>query len=238
MYYYFKRSMDVLAAILLLTLLSPLLLLIGILIKLESKGPIIYASKRVGKNYKVFDFYKFRSMRVGADSEVEKLKHLNNYKGQEKAEIIFSNQQKTLIADTGWVDESEYLMKEQEKSARPFFKLENDPRITKIGHFIRNTSIDELPQLINVLKGELSLVGNRPLPLYEAEVLTTDEAIGRFMAPAGLTGYWQVTERGKKDTSVSKRIELDVTYAQKWSFMMDLKILFKTPLALFQQSNV
>ena len=119
-----------------------------------------------------------------------------------------------------------------------FVKFKNDPRITRIGHIIRNTSIDELPQLFNVLKGDMSLVGNRPLPVYEALQLTSDEAIGRFLAPAGITGLWQVTERGKENTTSDSRIRLDVEYTGKISFWLDLKILVKTPMAALQQENV
>ena len=116
--------------------------------------------------------------------------------------------------------------------------MKNDPRITKVGRFIRKTSIDELPQLINVLRGEMSLVGNRPLPLYEAEKITEDRFIERFMAPAGITGYWQVTDRGKDDVSGVRRKMRDVFYARKHTFLLDLWILLKTPLAAIQKENV
>jgi lipopolysaccharide/colanic/teichoic acid biosynthesis glycosyltransferase len=118
-----------------------------------------------------------------------------------------------------------------------FFKIDNDPRITKVGSFLRKTSLDELPQLINVLLGDMSLVGNRPLPLYEAATLTTDECAKRFLAPAGMTGLWQVKKRGKKDMSVEERINLDIHYANKNSFMYDVWIMANTPSALFQKSN-
>ena len=119
-----------------------------------------------------------------------------------------------------------------------FFKVTNDPRITKVGAFLRNSSLDELPQLINVLRGDMSLVGNRPLPLYEAETLTTDEWAKRFMAPAGITGLWQIKKRGQDDMSVEERIALDITYANKNSFTYDLWIMANTPSALIQKSNV
>src|ERR1700692_3772200 len=96
-----------------------------------------------------------------------------------------------------------------------FFKINNDPRITKVGAFLRNTSLDELPQLLNVLLGNMSLVGNRPLPLYEAATLTTDDWAKRFMAPAGITGLWQIKKRGKEDMSVEERINLDIVYANR-----------------------
>jgi lipopolysaccharide/colanic/teichoic acid biosynthesis glycosyltransferase len=119
-----------------------------------------------------------------------------------------------------------------------FFKLTNDPRVTKFGSFLRNTSLDELPQLFNVLKGDMSLVGNRPLPLYEAITLTTDDFAQRFIAPAGITGLWQVKKRGKKEMSVDERIGLDIDYARKHSFFYDMRILASTPKALVQKENV
>ena len=119
-----------------------------------------------------------------------------------------------------------------------FFKIENDPRITKLGAFLRNSSIDELPQLLNVLKGDMSLVGNRPLPLYEAEQLTTNEWSMRFLGPAGLTGLWQISKRGKKEMSDHERKKLDNFYAKNYSFWLDLKIIFKTIPALVQREKV
>jgi lipopolysaccharide/colanic/teichoic acid biosynthesis glycosyltransferase len=119
-----------------------------------------------------------------------------------------------------------------------FFKIHNDPRITKVGSFLRNTSLDELPQLFNVFMGDMSLVGNRPLPLYEAARLTTDDYAARFMAPAGITGLWQVKKRGNKDMSVEERINMDIDYASKCNFATDLWIIANTPSALLQKENV
>ena len=126
---------------------------------------------------------------------------------------------------------------ESENGKARFLKIINDPRITRVGKFLRKTSLDELPQLFNVIKGDMSLVGNRPLPLYEASTLTTNEHIPRFMAPAGITGLWQVTKRGYEAMSASERINLDILYAKKRSFLLDLKILMLTPMALFQESD-
>jgi lipopolysaccharide/colanic/teichoic acid biosynthesis glycosyltransferase len=250
-----KRLFDVGASVLALLLLSPVFLLVALLIKLESRGPIFYASKRVGRNYRVFDFYKFRSMRTNADSLVSKMTNLNHYgvsntvrkdscgEGRQNGKSNRVQQEeladdRLLFSDEGWVRESDWIKKQEAGQEKTFFKIQNDPRITRVGRFIRNTSIDELPQLLNVLKGDMSIVGNRPLPLYEAEKLTTDEDIARFLAPAGLTGLWQVTERGKKATSNNSRKELDVRYAYEYSFSLDMWILIRTPLALFQSENV
>jgi lipopolysaccharide/colanic/teichoic acid biosynthesis glycosyltransferase len=119
-----------------------------------------------------------------------------------------------------------------------FFKVSNDPRITRVGRILRNTSLDELPQLLNVLWGDMSLVGNRPLPLYEAAKLTTDDYAARFLAPAGITGLWQVKKRGSKDMSAEERISIDIDYAAKCSFATDLWIIVNTPSALLQKENV
>lgn len=119
-----------------------------------------------------------------------------------------------------------------------FVKFKNDPRITPIGRLIRKTSLDELPQLINVLKGDMSLVGNRPLPLYEAELLTKDDWAKRFLAPAGITGLWQVSKRGKDDMSTEERIDLDCEYADKYSLWYDFKLIAKTLPAMIQHEDV
>ena len=119
-----------------------------------------------------------------------------------------------------------------------FVKIKNDTRVTLVGSFLRNTSLDELPQLINVLLGHMSLVGNRPLPLYEAATLTSDSYAPRFNAPAGITGLWQVLKRGQDDMSIEERIELDITYSNSNSLLVDLWIMVKTPIAMFQKSDV
>ncbi len=201
-----KRIFDIILASTALILASPIMLLTAIAIRLESKGSVIYKSKRVGTGYHVFDFLKFRSMYPDADKRVKELMEKNQYSSKENGNV--------------------------------FFKMKNDPRITKVGHFIRKTSIDELPQLINIIKGDMSIVGNRPLPLYEGEQLTKDQWAKRFLAPAGLTGLWQVTKRGKSDMSVEERIELDINYADNHSFWYDIKIILKTIPAMFQSEDV
>lgn len=201
-----KRTFDIVVSSLILLAASPILLIIAVLIKLESKGSIFYISKRAGTGYSVFNFYKFRTMRQGADAELRRLLHLNQYTDKDEPSV--------------------------------FFKLKNDPRITLLGGFLRRTSLDELPQLINVIKGDMSLVGNRPLPLYEAERLTQDQIAWRFLAPAGITGLWQVTKRGKDKMSEEERIDLDIQYAMNSSFLFDLKILLSTFPAMFQKEKV
>ena len=137
------------------------------------------------------------------------------------------------------LEELSHLNQYTEETTGPSFtKIQNDPRVTRIGKFIRKTSLDELPQLINVLKGDMSIIGNRPLPLYEAEQLTTDLNARRFIAPAGLTGLWQVSKRGKKDMSVQERIDLDIEYALNHSLLMDIKIVAKTLPAMIQEESV
>lgn len=236
-----KRAFDIVVSGILLLLLSPLFLLIVIAIKLESAGPAFYWQARVGTGYRIFKFHKFRSMRVDADQMVDKLQCKNQYATShivENGEVVDKTENQFLMGDSGEIHESEYLKRKKEDEANSFFKIKNDPRITRVGQFIRNTSIDELPQLFNVLKGDMSIVGNRPLPLYEAEKLTEDKWAERFMAPAGITGLWQVTERGKSSTSEDSRKMLDIEYARKYSFWLDIKILFKTPFAALQQENV
>jgi lipopolysaccharide/colanic/teichoic acid biosynthesis glycosyltransferase len=123
-------------------------------------------------------------------------------------------------------------------SQAAFVKIKNDPRVTKLGQFLRNSSLDELPQLFNILMGDMSVVGNRPLPVYEAEMLTSNEWSMRFLGPAGLTGLWQVSKRGKEDMSERERKKLDNFYAQKYSIWLDLKIILGTIPALFQKEKV
>lgn len=235
-----KRIFDICVAGTMLLILAPLFIAVIIAIKLESKGPAFYWQPRVGTGYKIFKFHKFRSMRVNADKMVDHLKNQNQYAEKEvsaDAPVIDQNQS-FLVGDSGEIHENDYLTKKAKDEAQSFFKVKNDPRITRVGHFIRNTSIDELPQLFNVLIGDMSIVGNRPLPLYEAEKLTEDKWTERFMAPAGITGLWQVTERGKSNTSEDSRKMLDIEYARTQNFWLDLKILIKTPLAALQQENV
>lgn len=241
---YWKRSFDILFSGIALLLLSPILIIVAILIKLDSKGPVLYASKRVGRGYKVFNFYKFRTMRTGADKELHQLKkELNQYQKEQKepsmnkCEKCSSEKCTQLVVDNQIICEQQFI-NNSKNNQTAFVKLKGDPRITKLGRFLRNTSIDELPQLFNILKGDMSIVGNRPLPLYEAELLTTDQDVQRFAAPAGLTGLWQVRKRGQDNMSEEERKKLDNTYAQNYSLIMDIKLIIQTLGVFVQKENV
>jgi lipopolysaccharide/colanic/teichoic acid biosynthesis glycosyltransferase len=248
-----KRMFDVIASGIALLLLSPIFLLIAIAIRLESKGKVIYASKRVGTGFHVFDFFKFRSMYPDADQRLKDYLHLNQYSSSSAQKVDAPMERlskceecylqnidckQPIYLDNKTVCEKLYIESKKNKQKSAFFKLENDPRITKVGKFIRKTSLDELPQLINVFLGDMSIVGNRPLPLYEAEVLTTDQFSMRFIAPAGITGLWQVTKRGQKEMSAEERISLDNNYAKNFSIWNDIKIILMTLPALFQKEDV
>lgn len=193
---FFKRTFDIVLSGFALILLSPLLLVFILAIRLESKGKVYYISKRVGTGYRIFNFLKLRSMYPDADKRLKEFEHLNQYKNEAgkqtetAATIPDTNEEKKtiLFGDDVEVAETLHIQQKKIKQESAFVKFENDPRITKVGHIIRKLSIDELPQLINVLKGDMSIVGNRPLPMYEAELLTTDDWTDRFNGPAGLTG--------------------------------------------------
>ena len=244
-----KRTFDIFFSGMAILCLSPLLIFTALAIRVESKGPIIYKSKRVGSNYQIFDFLKFRSMYTDADKHLKDFNALNQYQQEDEdiwgeepeAEVNeeINEEEILLISDDFVISEEDYINKKSKEKSNAFVKLENDPRITKIGRIIRKYSIDELPQLINILKGDMSIVGNRPLPLYEAELLTSDEYIDRFMGPAGLTGLWQVEKRGKAGKlSAEERKQLDITYAKTFSFWSDIKIILKTVTAFIQKENV
>ena len=262
-----KRLFDIIFSLLAIIILSPVFIITAIAIRLESKGPIIFKSKRVGTNYTVFNFLKFRSMYADAEQRLKEVaKEAGNQyaeKEEEKdhqsvitaplgedaemmmmemgmeSDMMISDEEVMLVGDDFVVAESDFNKEKAEENESAFVKIENDPRITKVGKFIRKYSIDELPQLFNILKGDMSIVGNRPLPLYEAEKLTVDSSIDRFMAPAGLTGLWQVEERGKGgNMSAEERKQLDITYGQTYNFALDMKIIFRTLTAFIQKDNV
>lgn len=254
-----KRLFDIFVASTVLLLASPFLLLIILAIRLESKGKVYYISKRVGR--KTFDFYKLRSMRTGADELLKKLaKEKNQYNTKPKEEKPKVNEpcpkcaklpegescSPIMYIDTHSICDYWYNHQktEEAKNNSAFVKIVDDPRITKVGKFIRNTSIDELPQLINVLKGDMSIVGNRPLPVYEAELITGDDISKRFLAPPGITGLWQVELRGRGgNMSEEERMNLDNEYADQfkgdnYSFWYDMKLILRTIPALLQSDTV
>ena len=263
-----KRLFDIFFSGLAIIILSPVFIITAIAIKLESPGPVLFKSKRVGTNYTVFNFLKFRSMYSDAENRLKEVSKEagNQYAEKEEpveeshatitaplgdeaeqamlamgmeSDMMISDDEVMLVGDDFVVAESDFNKEKQEEIENAFVKIENDPRVTKVGKFIRKTSIDELPQLFNILKGDMSVVGNRPLPLYEAEKLTADASIDRFMAPAGLTGLWQVEERGKGGMmSAEERKQLDITYGQTYNFMLDMKILFRTFTSMIQKGNV
>ena len=196
-----KRVFDIMCCLPGVILLSPVFAIISLMIYISDPGPIIFAHKRIGKNGKPFDCYKFRSMIVDAENVLEQ-----------------------------YLKDNPAAREEWEKD----FKLKNDPRVTKIGAFLRKTSLDELPQLINVIKGEMSLVG--PRPIVEAEI----EKYGIFfkdfaMVTPGITGVWQVN--GRSDTTYDERVSMDSWYVHNWSLWLDIWYLIKTFKVVLQRKG-
>lgn len=191
-YSFLKRFGDILGSLLIIILFSWLYLILAILVKCTSKGPIIYKSQRVGKDGKLFTFYKFRSMRVGADQELDSLLDQN---------------------ETGGIT----------------FKIKNDPRITKFGKFLRKTSLDELPQIFNILNGSMSFVGPRPALPREVEQYN-DYQKQRLLVKQGLTCIWQCS--GRSDTTFDEQIEMDLEYINKRGFWFDIWLMIKTFFAV------
>jgi exopolysaccharide biosynthesis polyprenyl glycosylphosphotransferase len=187
-YLIYKRALDIVLSIVIIILLLPLLAAVATAIRLDSRGPIFFVQKRVGKDGKTFSFYKFRSMVSGAERLKQRLEHLSETEG-------------------------------------PIFKIKKDPRITRIGKFIRRYSIDELPQLFNVLKGDMSLVGPRP-PLPSEVAKYTPYHKRRLSVRPGITCLWQIS--GRSNISFYEWVELDIYYIGYRSFLLDLKILMRT----------
>lgn len=196
-YYLVKRFIDICGALCGIVVLSPVMIIAAIVIKIDSRGPVFFGQQRVGKDGKLFNMYKFRSMVVDAEKLLDKLKDKNEMTG-------------------------------------PMFKIKEDPRVTKVGRFIRKTSIDELPQLFNVLRGEMSLVGPRPnLPKEVAEFSEFHKL--KLLAKPGLTCYWQVM--GRSSIGFEEWMKLDVRYIEERSTWVDLKLIFKTVGVLFGDEN-
>jgi exopolysaccharide biosynthesis polyprenyl glycosylphosphotransferase len=196
-----KRGLDVVVGLLALALFSPLLLLAAVVIKLTSNGPVLFRQDRVGQHGKRFTFLKFRSMYANSDDSVHR------------------DYVKALIKENA-------AAKPGNNGTSPVYKLTHDARITPIGRLLRRTSIDELPQLINVLKGDMSLVGPRPAVPYEVEHYS-DWHRQRLVVKPGITGLWQV--RGRSRVKFDEMVALDLEYAQSWSLALDMKILLLTP---------
>ncbi|MBM7833058.1 sugar transferase [Clostridium sardiniense] len=192
-----KRVIDIIGSLCGIICLSPIFLVVSILIKQESKGPIIFSQDRVGKDNIIFKMYKFRSMVQNAEELKVKLQEQNEMSG-------------------------------------PMFKMKEDPRVTKIGKFIRRTSIDELPQLINVLKGDMSLVGPRPSLPKEVEQFES-WMMERLEVKPGITCYWQVS--GRNNIDFEDWMNLDIRYVRERNTVTDIKLIFKTVFVLFGDEN-
>ena len=197
-YLFLKRIIDFMASLIGIILLSPVFLIISIMIKFDSKGPIVFGHIRKGLHGKDIRVYKFRTM-------------------YENSKEIFDN-----------------FTEEQKKEFYINFKLDNDPRITKLGHFLRKTSLDEIPQLFNILKGDMSIVG--PRPIVEGEI----ERYGKyskklFSVMPGLTGYWQAN--GRSDTTYEERVAMDMYYIDNRSTVLDIKIIFKTFISVIKKEG-
>ena len=193
-----KRVIDVIFASIALILLSPVFAIIAIAIKIDSKGPVFFAHKRIGKNGNIIKLYKFRSMVINAE------------------ELIKS------------------FTPEQMREYKENYKLTNDPRITKVGKFLRKTSLDELPQLINIINGDLSIIGPRPLVADELEKYGVNKDKFLSVTP-GLTGYWAAN--GRSNTTYEQRMEMELYYIYNLSLKMDIKVFFKTILSVLKKEG-
>jgi exopolysaccharide biosynthesis polyprenyl glycosylphosphotransferase len=200
-----KRVSDIIIAALTLSVLSPFWLLIALLIKFDSKGPILYAQERVGMDGRIFVVYKFRTMRMNADSEIHREYQRKFIAGHAEANVG---------------DEK-----------RPAYKLRNDPRITRVGRILRRLSLDEVPQLFNVLRGDMSIVGPRPPIPYEVEAYELRHRKRLDMKP-GLTGLWQVS--GRNRLPFEEMVKLDLFYIENWSLLFDMKIILRTVLVMLR----
>ena len=200
-----KRCIDIAGSLVGIILLSPVLVFTAIAVKLSSKGPVFFTQKRVGQGGRLFTFIKFRSMRVSQDCSVHK-------------EFI-----KQFIQNS---------VKASSAGGATVYKMKNDPRITPIGKFLRKTSIDELPQLFNVLIGDMSLVGPRPAIPYEVEEYDIWHRRRVLEVKPGITGFWQV--KGRSTTSFEAMVRMDIQYSKQWSLAWDIALIFQTPFALLK----
>lgn len=200
-----KRAIDVFSAVFVLVFGFPFYALIAAIIKLTSEGPVLYVQERLGQDGRPFRFYKFRTMLHNSDDGLHRDFTENFIKGK--------------------------LMEEEgDSETKPVYKLTRDPRVTPVGRFLRRTSLDELPQFINVLKGEMSLVGPRPPLAYEIEHYKEWHR-GRLAVKPGLTGLWQVS--GRSSVPFDEMVMLDLYYIENWSLLLDLKIIMRTLPVMF-----
>ena len=233
-----KRFFDITFAGIALIVLSPVFLIISLAIRLESKGPVIYKAKRVGTNYNIFDFLKFRSMYNNADKHLKELTDLNQYKSEDDLDgFLIGDDGVILVSDDFIIPEEVFASKRNSEQDQPFVKIEKDPRVTRVGRFLRKYSLDELPQLINILKGDMSFVGPRPEMLENVKSYTRElpEFKYRLRAKAGLTGYAQIA--GKYNTSPKDKLILDMMYIENYSFRTDIKLLFQTAIVLLKKDS-
>jgi len=200
-----KRTMDIVGSALALVFFSPVFLVIAFAVKATSKGPVFFRQRRIGQHGRSFVFLKFRSMQVNNDAAIHK---------EYVQKLIAGKAEKQPSSGDG----------------EGVYKLTHDPRVTKIGAFLRKTSLDELPQIINVLKGEMSLVGPRPPVPYEVEAYDVWHRRRLLEAKPGITGLWQVS--GRSRVKFDDMVRLDLRYARDWSLWTDVKILWRTPRAV------
>lgn len=200
-----KRVVDVVGSLVLILLFSPIFIIVSILVKFTSRGPVLFSQTRIGKGGKEFTFYKFRSMRVGNDNSVHK---------EYVKKLIQGGPDNGGLGNGG------------------VFKIKNDPRVTLVGRFIRKTSLDELPQFFNVLIGDMSLVGPRPPIPYELENYRVWHKRRVLEAKPGITGFWQVS--GRSSTTFDTMVRMDLQYIQQRTLLGDIKLIMQTPLALFK----
>jgi lipopolysaccharide/colanic/teichoic acid biosynthesis glycosyltransferase len=200
-----KQTMDIVGSALILVLCTPLLLIIALAIKSSSKGPVLFRQQRVGQYGRCFTFLKFRSMRTNNDHSVHKEYATKLIAGQVEHKSFNGN-------------------------SKGVYKLTGDSRVTRLGTFLRRTSLDELPQLVNVLKGDMSLVGPRPAIPYELAAYQTWHRRRVLEVKPGITGLWQVT--GRSRVKFDEMVRLDLRYATSWSPWLDIKILMRTPRAV------
>jgi exopolysaccharide biosynthesis polyprenyl glycosylphosphotransferase len=208
--HFVKRAMDIIGSIMALILFSPLFIVIALAIKLTSKGPILFKQERVGQNGLPFTFLKFRSMKSGSDPRIHR-EYVRRFIAGEM-DLAQNGDNQSLV-----------------------YKIQEDPRVTRVGKFLRKTSLDELPQLFNVLRGDMSLVGPRPPICYELEGYQVWHRRRVLESKPGITGLWQVN--GRSRLKFDDMVRMDLQYAKTWSLWLDIKILLRTPMAVLSRAG-